>query len=110
MRRDDVSEYVLLYRGGTQPQSDEEREKATDAWIGWFGRLGSSVRDPGNPFGQTKRLGADGTVSDTPASDLVGGYSIVTADGIDDALALAKDCPALDSGSTITIHEVVPVM
>jgi hypothetical protein len=49
-------------------------------------------------------------VSDAPASDRVGGYSILTAGSIDDALALAKDCPALDAGSSITINEVEPVM
>ena len=106
-----MSEYVLLYRGGNPPASEEEGRKAFEAWTAWFERLGSSVKDPGNPFGTSaKRLGPDGAVSDAPASERVGGYSILTAGSIDDALALAKDCPALDAGSSITINEVEPVM
>jgi hypothetical protein len=106
-----MSEYVLLYRGGNPPQSEEEGRKIFAAWTAWFERLGSSVKDPGNPFARTaKRIGPDGAVSDAPSSDLVGGYSILTAETADDALALAKDCPALDSGSSISIHEVEPVM
>ena len=104
-----MSDYVLLYRGGSAPQSEEEGRKVMEAWTGWIGRLGSSMKDPGNPFSDvSRRLGPDGSVGE--GDDAVGGYSIVTADSVDDALALAKDCPALDSGSTITIHEVAPVM
>ena len=105
-----MSDYVLLFRGGNPPASEEEGKKVFAAWTAWFERLGSSVKDPGNPFSTTaKTVAPDGSVSDG-SRDPVGGYSIVTADSIDAALALAKDCPALDSGSTVTIHEADPVM
>ena len=105
-----MSDYVMLFRGGNPPATEEEGKKAFAAWTAWFERLGSSVKDPGNPFSRTARTVApDGAVSDG-SGDAVGGYSIVSADSIDAALALAKDCPALDSGSTITIHEVDPIM
>jgi len=105
-----MSDYVLLFRGGNPPASEEEGKKIFAAWTAWFERLGNSVKDPGNPFSTTARTVApDGSVSDG-STDAVGGYSIVAADSIDAALALAKDCPALDSGSTVTIHEVDPIM
>jgi len=105
-----MSDYVLLFRGGNPPASEEEGKKAFAAWTAWFERLGGSVKDPGNPFSTTaKTIASDGSVSDG-TSDAVGGYSILSADSIDGALALAKDCPALDSGSAVTIHEVSPIM
>jgi hypothetical protein len=106
-----MSEYVFLYRGGSAPEDEAERRKAFDAWTAWFERLGTSVKDPGNPFvPAAKQIRPGGAVSDAPATDAVGGYSIVSADSIDEALAIAKDSPALDAGSTITVHEVAPVM
>jgi hypothetical protein len=105
-----MSDYVLLFRGGNPPASEEEGKKIFAAWTAWFERLGSSVKDPGNPFSTSaKTIAPDGSVTDG-STDTVGGYSIVSADSIDAALALAKDCPALDSGSTVTIHEVDPIM
>jgi hypothetical protein len=105
-----MSDYMLLFRGGNPPASEEEGKKIFAAWTSWFERLGSNVKDPGNPFSTTARTVApDGSVAEGSA-DAVGGYSIVTADSIDGALAHAKDCPALDSGSTVTIHEVDPIM
>ena len=105
-----MSDYVLLFRGGNPPASEEEGKKAFAAWTAWFERLGSSVKDAGNPFSTTaKTVAPDGSVSDG-SSDVLGGYSIVTADSIDAALAMTKDCPALDAGSSITIHEVDAIM
>jgi len=104
-----MSDFVFLYRGGTGPQSEEEGRKVFAAWTAWFERIGPSVKDPGNPFTTAgKRLDPDGAVSEE--TDGPSGYSIVTADSMDDALAFAKDCPALDAGSTITIHQVDPIM
>ena len=105
-----MSDFVYLYRGGTAPQTEDEGRKVFAAWTGWFERLGSSVKDPGNPFGAAKRISADGAVGEASTSETVGGYSIVTAGSLDEAVTMAKDCPALESGSTVTVHEVTPAM
>jgi hypothetical protein len=80
-----------------------------DAWTSWFSQLGAAVKDPGNPFtGQTRTIAADGAVSD--GSGDASGYSILKADSLDDATALAKDCPVLHGGASISIHETFEVM
>lgn len=106
-----MSDYVLLYHGGSSPQTEEAGRRAMEAWTAWFERIGSAVKDPGNPFGEDARaVGPDGAVSQASGGQVVGGYSILTADSADAAVTLAKDCPALDSGSTITVHEITPIM
>lgn len=101
--------YVLAYTGGSEPQSDEQMKAVMDAWTGWFGRLGDAVVDGGNPFGPSKSIAPDGSVSDGGASSLTG-YSVLRADSLDAATALAKDCPQLSSGGSVEVYETFDVM
>lgn len=105
-----MSDFVLLYQGGSMPESEEAQKQVMDAWTAWFTGLGSAVKDPGNPFsGASKSIGADGAVSDG-GGGTASGYSILTANSLDDAVALAKDCPVLQGGAGITIYETFEVM
>ena len=87
-----MGKYVLAYTGGSMPESEEEQKSVMDAWGAWFGRLGDSVVDMGNPFGAQAAVGGGSTSGLT-------GYSIVSAASLDDALAKAKTCPILNGGS-----------
>ncbi len=107
-----MGDYVLLYSGGSMPETDEERAKVMDAWTSWFEGLGAAIKDGGNPFsGQSKTVATDGSVSQTGGA-LAGasGYSILQADSVDSAVALAKDCPVLEGNGTITVYETFAVM
>ena len=74
----------------------------------WFAKLGTAVVEGGNPASRTKRIAADGTVSDDPAGP--SGYSIIKADSIDQAVELAKGCPVLQGGSTIQVVQTFDAM
>ena len=73
------------------------RPDAVAAWTAWFKELGASLADPGNPVFERATLGYCG--EDT----VLGGYSLVTADDLDAALALAKGCPALQRGAGLEV-------
>ena len=50
-----------------------------------------------------------GVVTDGPfmeAKELLGGYSIIKADSYEQALAIAKECPAHQDGSSIEVREL----
>jgi hypothetical protein len=79
-----------------------------EAWMGWFGSLGASVLDAGNPFGASKAVAADGGVQDGGAAALTG-YSILDAASLDDAVTRAKGCPVLASGGSVDVYETVDV-
>jgi hypothetical protein len=105
-----MADFVLLYQGGSMPETEEAQTRVMDAWTAWFKAIGSAVKDPGNPFsGQAKTIAADGAVSDGGGGS-ASGYSILTADSLDDAVALSKDCPVLQGGASITVYETFEVM
>jgi hypothetical protein len=104
-----MGSYVLLYSGGTMPESEEEQAQVMRAWTDWFESLGGAVTDPGNPFTpQAKRVGSDGSMSEMPAE--ASGYSIVSADSLDAAADIAKGCPVIAGGASITVYETFQVM
>ena len=104
-----MSDYVLIYEGGSMPETPEAQKQSMDEWGAWFTTLGSAVKDQGNPFGEAaKTVASDGSVSDDRSAAT--GYSILTADSVDEATTLAKGCPALQGNASIRIHEVFNVM
>ena len=45
-----MADYVLLYSGGKMPETKEEQDAVMAAWNAWFGELGWTLKDGGNPF------------------------------------------------------------
>jgi hypothetical protein len=104
-----MAKYLLLYQGGSMPETEAEQAAVMKAWDGWFHELGSAVADGGNPFTpQTRSISSDGSVGEKAPS--ASGYSILEADSIDDAVSLAKGCPVLQGGASIAIYETFQVM
>ena len=105
-----ATDYVLLYSGGRMPESEEEQAVVMKAWDTWMHDLGSALKDGGNPFtpGASKTISAGGAVSD--GGGTATGYSIITADSLDDATEKAKGCPVLEGGATVTVYETFQVM
>ena len=100
-----MAKYVLLYHGGSSPESEEEGAKVMAAWGQWLGSAGDSLVDGGHPFGQRKQVDANGSVSD--AGSAVNGYSIIDAGSIDEAAAFAKASPHLEAGGTVEVVEAL---
>ena len=40
-----MADYVLLYSGGTMPETKEEQDAVMAAWNAWFGELGGTLKD-----------------------------------------------------------------
>ena len=79
------------------------------AWIEKFMKTGQMV-DPGDALQPTgKVLKPTGVVTDGPfveAKEILGGFSVVTVDTYEQAVAIAKECPAHQDGSSIEIREM----
>ncbi len=106
-----MADYLLLYSGGSMPEGEAAQKAVMDAWESWFGTLGNSMKDAGNPFTPAAmNIAADGSVSDGPAGSMASGYSVITADSLDDAVAKAKGCPVLQGGASISVFETFNVM
>ena len=106
-----MANFLLLYTGGSMPESPAETEAVMQAWGAWLGKIGSNLVDQGNPFTpKAKSISSNGTVSDGPVGELASGYSVIKADSLDAAVAIAKECPVLQGGAKITVYETFPVM
>lgn len=105
-----MANFLLAYKGqGAPPASEEEGQKVMAAWMGWFGAMGEAVVDGGNPISGSKTVATNGAVSDGAASGLTG-YSVIKADSLDAAAALAKGCPHLASGGIVEVYETFNAM
>lgn len=103
-----MAKFLLAYKGGDQPQGEEEGRAVMQAWTTWFSSLGEAVADMGNPIGATKSVGPDGTSKDG-GSD-ISGYSVLEADSMDSAVAMAQSCPHLQANGIIDVCETFDVM
>lgn len=105
-----MADYVLLYSGGKMPESEAEQAAVLKDWEAWFTNLGGALVSPGDPFTpMAKTIAGDGKVSDGPVGTLASGYSIIKADSLDAAAALAKGCPVLKGGAKISVYETFHV-
>ncbi len=100
-----MSNYIIAYHDGKEPESPEEGAKHMAKWKAWIS-LGDAVVNPGTPLGKPKIVSSSG-VSDDGGSNPLTGFSIVKADSMDAALKMAKECPFLEVGGTIEVAEVM---
>ena len=105
-----MTKFVLLYAGGSMPETEAETAKVMKAWEAWYADLGKVVVDPGYPFSLAKSIASDGTVSDGPAGTMASGYTIIEAGSIDEAVKVAQGCPVLLGGSDISVFETFEIM
>ena len=105
-----MTKYLLAYKGGGTPASEQDRQAAMAAWGQWFGSLGAAVVDGGNPFGRSRGIAAGGGRDEGAAGSALTGYSVLQAESLDAAARMAAGCPILKSGGTVDVYETVNVM
>jgi hypothetical protein len=99
-----MADYVLLTTGeGKLPDGDEAMNAFMDAWDRWVHELGAAVKDDGEPFAASTAIDPSGAVISSAVD--ASGYLILTADSMEDAVQMAKGCPALGVGNTINVFE-----
>ena len=101
-----MTKFIFAYHGGKMPDTPEEGEKVMAAWNKWYEGMGSKLADPGAPVGKSKTVSTGG-VADNGGANPLSGWTVVNADSVDAAVALAKGCPILTAGGSV---EVAPVM
>ena|SRR5437016_3784889 len=108
------SEYMLLFRGNDwhKDLSTEEVQKVSKAWMGWFERLTAQGRviagSPLEPEGKIVR-GKGPVIADGPfaeSKEAIGGYFLLRVNTLDEAVAIAKECPGLTYGAQVEVRPV----
>ena len=109
-----MAEFLYLYRGGRMAASPEQMQNTMQKWMAWFKQLSDKghIKNMGHPLERTGKLvtGSRKTVTDGPfaeAKDAVGGYSLLEARDLEQAVELSKGCPIFEGEGTV---EVRPIM
>lgn len=97
-----MKDYLYLYFGGSTPSSPEDGKAMMEEWMAWFSKLGDHIVDPGAPTGEQSSLGG------APKSGVTG-YSIISAESLEEAIALTEDHPHLARGGSIEVIETLPM-
>jgi hypothetical protein len=93
-----MPKYVFTYRSPFDAIESDPNSVAP--WIAWFGEIKDSVVDLGQPVSQARRVGS-------ATAETLTGYSVISADDLDAALALAETCPAIDRGFGVEVGELI---
>lgn len=113
-----MSEFVFLYRNeltaAAPAASPEQMQQTMQKWMAWMKEMGEKgqLKNPGHPLDLTGKVvkGKQKTVTDGPyteSKDIVGGYSLVEAKDIAEAVKISLGCPIFETGGMV---EVRPVM
>ena len=108
--------YLLLFRGTDWhlDMSPDEIAATMGSWNAWFDGLGAAGKlVGGNPLENRGKIvtGAARTVADGPfaeSKESIGGYFLLRVDTMDEALEIAKNCPALPYGIEVEVRPVAP--
>src|SRR5258708_37967811 len=105
--------YMVILRGTDwyKGLSPEEMQQVGDKWMAWFKDLMASGKAvAGNPLEREGKIvsGKNGrVVSDGPfaeSKETIGGYFLLKVNTLDDALAIAKECPGLPYGIRVEVR------
>jgi hypothetical protein len=90
-----MATFVLTYR------APEDYTRGTPegiaAWSSWFESMGAHLADTGKPVAESTTVGDCGDIRP------IGGYSLITADDLGAAVALAKGCPFVGQGGGVEV-------
>ena len=108
------SEYLLLFRGAQWDKglSPEDIQKIMGQWNNWFERLTLEGKvKSAHPLEREGKIvsGKGRTVADGPfaeSKEAIGGYFLLLLDDFNEALEIAKECPALEYGLTVEVRPV----
>lgn len=101
-----MAQFVFVYLGGNQPSSPEEASKHFSKYMDWLSSLGDAVVVPTIPLKDTSTVSPDRTVREG-GSSAMSGFSIIKAESMAAALAIAQDCPFLEIGGSLEVSELM---
>lgn len=110
------NEYMLLFRhtNTSDTLSPEEMQRVAEQMMAWFKRLtdegkclgGRPLGEEGKVVsGKNGRIVADGPFAES--KEAVGGYFMLQLDTMEEAVAIAQQCPMLNHGGKVEVRQVL---
>jgi len=114
-----MSEFVFLFRASEAENLEhmgtpERAQRSMQAWLGWIRGLEAKghLKDPGQPLDRAGKVvrAKNKVVTDGPyaeAKEVLGGYFLIEAADLDEAIKWATKIPAAWDGGKVELRPVV---
>jgi len=109
-----MKDFMMIFRSEHRVEraTPEEMQAQVKTWQDWIGGIAAQDK-----FVATNALGVEGKVvrannviTDGPyveIKEMVGGYIIVKAENLEDAIKLSEGCPTLSYGGSVEVRDVM---
>lgn len=112
-----MKEFVLIFRNsvpeGDKPSPEQMQQLFAD-WMNWMGGIAAQdkLADKGHRLSMSegKTVKAGDVVTDGPYTEVkefINGFIIVRTATIEEAVAIARECPILHIGGHVEVRKVV---
>lgn len=110
-----MDEFILIFRhenatGLVSPEQMQAWMKQTMDWIGGIAAQNKYVGGNGLPFDDARVVRHNNVVTNGPFGEIketIGGYIMVKADSVDEAVEFAKGCPVLQGpGNSVEVRKI----
>jgi len=97
--------FLVTYHGSGMPDDPALMEQAKAAFGNWVAGAGDAIVDPGAPVQMMAQVATEGAIDAVQ----IGGYSIIQADSLDDAMAVLSSHPYVARGGTLQVNQILNV-
>ena len=110
-----MKDFLLVFRNDPSNMaqaSPEDMQATMKKWMDWIGGIAAQNKliDRGNRLSSAgKVVKPDNVVTDGPYTEikeLIGGYTLIKAESIEEAAEMSKDCPILWVGGNVEVREI----
>lgn len=110
-----MEKFMLIFQGSQPGNSSPEQMQAhMSKWMAWIDSLAKEGKyvsgEPLMPGGKIVSGNNGKSVTDGPfteGKEVVGGFFIVNASDMDEAVAISKHCPDFEFGATVQVRQVM---
>jgi hypothetical protein len=111
-----MEKFMLIFQGGMDPSktSPEQMQKQMGKWMAWIEKLNKEGKYlagepllPGGKLVTGKNKVIDGPY--TEGKEVVGGFFLIQAKDIDEAIKICDDYPSFETGGTIQLRQVAKI-
>ena len=111
-----MKEFMFVFRGGDTPElmrSPELMQQSMMKWKTWIDEIAANGKyvagQPLQPQGKVV-AGKQKKITDGPfaeGKEIVGGYFLIKADNLEDAVEMSKGCPGFENDGSVEIREIM---
>ena len=110
-----MKEFMLIFRSEINASfgpSPEQMQSNIQQWMDWAGSIAAQGKmASGKQLSfEGKTLRSNNVIADGPyaeVKEIIGGYVVVKATNIDEAMKLAEGCPILNHGGHVEVRRII---